>query len=146
MEDGDIVTELLDVAHLMAGEKDDFSVIYQFMHDILKQHGVDGIKAGKGFIQDDKIRVGDQRGNELDFLLVALAQRIQLFVFIRAHLQALQPVVHGGQRCEKAVRIGYGDAGFLGQLTAPGGKRCGGVRVFGKLGSHDRGAVGKLLV
>ena len=54
--------------------------------------------------------------------------------------------VHGGQRCEKAVRIGYGDAGFLGQLTAPGGKRRGGVRVFGKLGSHDRGAVGKLLV
>ena len=74
-------------------------VAHQFMHDILKQHGVDGIKAGKGFIQDDKIRVGDQRGNELDFLLVALAQRIQLFVFIRAHLQALQPVVHGGQRC-----------------------------------------------
>ena len=40
--------------------------------DGLEKIGIDRIQAGQRLVQNDQLRVGDQRGHQLDFLLVAL--------------------------------------------------------------------------
>ena len=98
VEDGDVLTELLDVVHLVGGEEDDFALLNLLLDHILQQPGIHWVQSGEGFIQHNDVRIVGQGRDELDFLLVAFGEGVQPLVFVLFHAQPLQPAAnrHGG--------------------------------------------------
>ena len=56
-EDRNVVAEFLDIVHLVAGKQHDFIVLDQLVHNVLEQHGVDGVQPRKRFIQNHDLRI-----------------------------------------------------------------------------------------
>ncbi len=79
IEDCDVVAEFFHIVHLVAGKQDELPVADQLPDHVFQNDGVDRVETGKRFVQNDEVRVGDQGGGKLNFLLVAFAERIQLF-------------------------------------------------------------------
>ncbi len=75
------VAKLFHLVHLVGAHNNGFSGVALFDQQIFDQLGVDGIKRGKRLINDDNLRVMDQGGDELTFLLHPLAE---LFGFLLA--------------------------------------------------------------
>ena len=50
IDDNNILTKFLDIAHLVAGENDDLAVADQLLHNILQNLGVDRIKTAEGLV------------------------------------------------------------------------------------------------
>ena len=56
----DPITDSLDLAQLMRGEKNRFAFVLQPLDDLADFHAAEGIQSAGGFIQDQQVRIIDQ--------------------------------------------------------------------------------------
>ena len=95
VEYGYVVAKLFDVVHLVTAEQHYFTVVYHFADDVLQQERVYRVKPRKGLVQHYDVGIVAQGGYQLNFLLIALAQRFQAFVAVVGHTESVKPFVYG---------------------------------------------------
>src|SRR5690554_2144230 len=93
VDEGDLVTELLHIGHLMTGEDHQLVVGDEFHNDVLKDHGVHRVQSAEGLIQNHNVRIVHQRLHNLDLLLIPLGQGLELFLLVGGEVHPVQPVV-----------------------------------------------------
>ena len=73
MQNNDVLTEFLDIIHLMRGENNKLSILNLFLYDFLQRLGVDRVQTGKRLIQNHDIRIAHECLCQLYLLLIPLA-------------------------------------------------------------------------
>src|SRR5690606_35858395 len=110
-DDPHAVAEPFDEVELVGGEDDrdpgGGALAQHRAHDV---HG-DGVEAGERLVQDEHLGVVDERGGELDPLLVAQRELLDVVRAARGDTQPLGPLLHrpGGGRGVHAVQPGEVD-------------------------------------
>ena len=74
VDDGDRVTELLDLVHLVGREDDRSASGVQLKERLFQEVRIDRIETREGLIEEEDLRVMKDRGDDLDLLLVALRE------------------------------------------------------------------------
>src|ERR1051325_11388241 len=108
LDDGDPVAQALDEIELVTGEHHRSAGGRALMEDLA--HRVDRLRveAGKRFVEDEHLRVEDQRGRELHSLLVAVAQLLHLIRRAILEPETFEPAIGGrrGRERRRAVQLG----------------------------------------
>ena len=103
----DPVAQPLDELELVAREDDGDSGVRPFAEDA--RHHVDGdrVEPGERFVEDEHVRSEDEGRGQLDPLLVAQAERLELGVAPVGEAEAVQPAERGlpGFRARHAVQL-----------------------------------------
>ncbi len=100
----DAAAQRFHLMHLVRGHDDGLARRLLFADDVFDQPRVDRIEPGERFVDHDQIRLVQQRGDDLRFLLHALAEFLNLLVAVIVQIEPLQPV---GQA---ALRLGFTQA------------------------------------
>ena len=72
MQDGHAVADGLDLAQFVGGEEDRLALLLQPLDDLAHLHAADGIQTTGGFVQQEQVRIVDQRLGQAHPLLHAL--------------------------------------------------------------------------
>ena len=110
-DDHDVLTDVLDEVELMAGEHNADACRRPFPEDLGHRRDADRIQTGERLVKDKQLRIMDQGGAELDALLVAMGERLQLVlrpvarpVVRRVSLPRRQPwACHGAGRSSSSA-------------------------------------------
>ena len=94
VDEGDLLTDLLDRRHVVCREKDGSTLVAQAEDLALELFGIDGIEAGEGFIKDQERRTMDDGGDELHLLGHALGELLDLLVAPLPEVETLEPLPH----------------------------------------------------
>jgi len=107
IDDAHPVAHPLDELELMAREDDGDSCVRPFAEDV--RHHVDGdrVEPGERLVEHEDVRTEDESGGQLDTLLVAQAERLEIVVGPVLQPEAIKPA-HGrdpGFRAGHAVKL-----------------------------------------
>ena len=104
VDDGDGVAELLDLLHLVGAEDDGAAPPRELQERLLQHRGVDGVQTAEWLVHEQDIGVVEDARDELDLLLVALAELVGAPVRVLTDPEPRQPVP-----CPSG-RLGAGEA------------------------------------
>ena len=90
----DAVAQLLDQVHLVGAQDDGHALLALFAQQVLDHLCVDGVEAAERLIHDQQFGMMKQGGDDLGLLLHALAQLLDLLVFMSFQIESLE--VPGG--------------------------------------------------
>ena len=93
VDEDDVVRHPLRLAHHVRGEEDGRPSLLELAQEVADEDHVDGIESRLRLVEDDQLGIVQQRADELDLLLVALRELLDLRVALLAELEALQPAV-----------------------------------------------------
>ena len=80
VDERDMVTNLLHGGHVVRGKHDGGPFALQLRNLLLQQVRVDGVETAERFVQNEKRRFMENRGDELDFLLHPLGEFLHRLV------------------------------------------------------------------
>ena len=116
----------------MRGEEDGPPLVAQLEHDVFEEVGVDGVEAAEGFVEDEQVRVVQQRADKLHFLLHPFGKLLGFLAAPVGGSEAAEPVVHflGRLGAREAPQFGkveqlllhlhlLVEATFFGQIAHP---------------------------
>ena len=66
VQDGDAITNVLNIRQQVAAHQDSLSLVPQLEDQVLHLAGTDGVEAGCGFVEQNQLRVVDQRLGQAD--------------------------------------------------------------------------------
>jgi hypothetical protein len=92
VDETDAVAQLLHLVHAMRGKQDCLALLLQVEQNVFEQGGINGIETEEWLVHDDEVRVMQQRGNKLNFLLHALGKLFHLLFNPGIDLQPLAPL------------------------------------------------------
>ena len=99
IDDGDRLAELLDLLHLVRAEDERLAPVAHLEERLLEQLDVHRVEAAERLVHDQDGGVVKDRGDELDLLLIALGELLDLPVAVLGHAEPLEPILHlGGRR------------------------------------------------
>ncbi len=78
----------------MCRENDRLSLFLHLQHDILQEFGVHRIQTAERLIQDDQLRLMDDRHDELQLLLHSSGKLLDLFGLPLRQVELFQPVIN----------------------------------------------------
>ena len=90
-DDDDVLADVLDEVELVAGEQDADAGRGPFLDDLGHRRDADRVQAGERLVHDQQLRLVDERGRELDPLLVAVRQLLELGLRPIGQAHPLQP-------------------------------------------------------
>ena len=96
VDDGDRLAQLLDRLHLVGAEDERLAAVAHLEEGFLEQAHVDRIEPGERLVHDQHLGVVEDRRDELDLLLVALRQLLDLALAVVGDAEPLEPVVDLG--------------------------------------------------
>ncbi len=112
-DDDDVLADVLDQVELVAGEDDADPGRGPLADDLGHRRDADRVEARERLVEDQQLRVVDQRGRELDALLVAVRQLLELGLGAVGEAHPLEPVVRGGIRGLAAQAVLLGEVAEL---------------------------------
>src|SRR4029079_19266953 len=77
-DDHDVLADVLDEVKLVAGEDDPDAGCRSFAEDLGHRGDPDRVEARERLVEDEQLRIMDERGAQLDALLIAVRQRLEL--------------------------------------------------------------------
>jgi hypothetical protein len=92
VDDRDRIAELLDLVHLVRAEDDCPATRPQLQECVLEEGGIDRVQAGERLVHEQDVRVVQDPRDELDLLLVALAQLIGTAARVVRDPETCEPV------------------------------------------------------
>ncbi|MFC2661223.1 MAG: hypothetical protein ACFNZX_10215 [Actinomyces sp.] len=94
-DDGDPIAQVLDDVELVGGEEGRYPGLGSLAQDLA--HDVDRhrVESGEGLVEDEQLGGADEGGRQLDALLVAQAQRLDIVAASLLDAQTLGPLVAG---------------------------------------------------
>ena len=93
MQNTDVAAQLLHMFHAVRGKHNDFPLVAERFHRIFEQFHIYRIKAAERFVQNEDLRVVNDGGDKLDFLLIALRQFLDFLAVIFGNTESLQPIL-----------------------------------------------------
>jgi hypothetical protein len=94
-DDHHVLAQLLHLFQAVAGEDDRLAPVAQREEGVLKQFRVDRVQTAEGFVQQGKFGTVDQSRENLDLLLVPLAQLVEAAALAIGDVEALEARVDG---------------------------------------------------
>ena len=105
------VAQGLGLVHQVGGQHDRGARLAAVRHQPPDAGHVDRVQAGEGLVPHQQLGRAHQGAHQLDLLLVALAQGLQLAVPVFGDAQLLQPVLGGGDRVAAAQSLELAQVG-----------------------------------
>ncbi len=107
-DDDDVFAHVLDEVELMAAEDDAHARRRPLADDLGHGRDADRIEAAEGLVEHEQLGIVGERGRQLDALLVAVRQLLELGLGPVAEAHPLQPAQGGGIRrlATEAVLLG----------------------------------------
>ena len=90
-DDHDVLADVLDEVELVAGEDDADAGRRALADDLGHRRDADRVEARERLVEHEQLRVVDERGGELDALLVAVRQLLELRLRAIAEAHPLEP-------------------------------------------------------
>ena len=121
-DDHDVLADVLDEVELVAGEDNPDAGRRPLAEDLGHRRDPDRVEAGERLVEDEQLRVVDERRAQLDALLVAVRQRLELVPLAVGQAQPGEPA--GGRRgCFLApASRGAGRSSSAARRRASGGR------------------------
>ena len=95
-DDHDVLADVLDEVELVAAEDDPDAGIRALAKDLGHGRHAQRVEPREGLVEDQQLRLVDQCGRELDALLVAVREVLQLAPGPVGEAETFQPAVRGG--------------------------------------------------
>src|SRR5699024_10271701 len=111
VEDAELLAHFLDMFHAVRAEDDRRAIFIKFLYGLFKYLHIDRVEAAEWFIQYDKIGLMDDRGDQLDLLLVYLGQFLYALVPVFRNFEPFEPLI------ESHIDVLLGHSLKLGEVT-----------------------------
>ena len=105
-----VVAQFFYRFHVVGGKDDGFSFIFKAKHFIFYDFGIHGVESAERFVENQQIRIMDDGGNKLHFLLHPFREFFHFAVVPACNIKSIEP------DHQLAMRVGFGESAQLRQI------------------------------